>query len=338
MSMSDKIVIVLKIDGKEFKEFISYNVVSDLYEAADQFSFELIPGNTIPAEGMKCQMFVNDVLELTGFIDNVRIGYDGNGKHLSITGRDTMGIIVDSYCEKFETIQNTTVMDVAKKLLKKFPFITSFEFDDVADKRDKSKPYIQIEPGQRIFDVLADIAASRGLCFYSNARGGLVFRKPQGKGRTRFKLFNDEDQNNRSIASCELVKDMSQRYSQYHVLSQEQGSDDDTVINSEFTVTDSPFPGNIYKPYVESISDDKGSCEKRAKFLLEQSRSRSRLVEYSVYGHSQGQYNWAIDELVRVDDDSVGVHEEMLVYSRTFIMSGEQQTTELRLGKPGLIA
>lgn len=336
MYMSDK--IILKIDGKEFKEFLSYNVSSDLYDAADQFTFDLIPGSFIPEEGMKCQMFVNNELELTGFIDAVRMGYDANGRHLTISGRDTLGVIVDSYCEEFVTIQNTTVFAVAKRLLTKYPFITSYQFDPVAEKRDASKPFIQIEPGQRIFDVLADIAASRGLCFYSNAKGGLVFRKPQGKGRVHYKLFNDEEQHNDSIISGELIKDMTGRYSKYTVLSQEQGSDDSIEINSIHTLTDSPFPGNLYKPYVESISDDKGSCKKRAQYLLEQSRSHSKLVQYTVYGHSQGQYNWAIDELVRVDDDTLRIHEEMLVYSRIFSLNRDEQITELRLGKPGLIA
>ena len=74
-----------------------------------------------------------------------------------------MSLIVDSYCEIFETIRNRNLIEVAEKLLKNVPYITSIEYDEAAKKRDASKPFIQIEPGQKIFDVLRDLSLSRGL-------------------------------------------------------------------------------------------------------------------------------------------------------------------------------
>jgi prophage tail gpP-like protein len=334
--MSDK--VELTINDVKFDRFKAYNVSSDIYEAADSFSFDIIPQNSFsPRSGMICRLYVNGEIELTGIVDRVETGYDANARIISITGRDTMGIIVDSYCEEFVTIRNSTLISVAEKLLKKVPFITSIDFDPVADKRDATKPYIQIEPGQRIFDVLKDIAMSRGLVFYSNPKGGLVFRKPCGKGKVKFSINQNFDRNNRSIISGTLIDDITDRYSKYTVLSQEQGGDS-TEINSIATVIDDNFPSTIYKPFVDAVADDKVSCKKMAQWYLEHARSKSHSVQYEFNGHSQHIYNWAIDEIAHINDKVLGINEDLLVYSRTFRGSSNAQTTQVRLGLPGLVA
>lgn len=334
--MSDR--IELTINDVKFDRFTSYSVSSDIYEAADQFSFEIIPQNSFsPRAGMVCKLYVNGEIELTGIIDRVESNYSANGRTISIAGRDTMGLIVDSYCEEFITIRNSTLLSVAERLLKKVPYITSIDFDPVAFKRDATRPYIQIEPGQRIFDVLHDAAISRGLVFYSNPRGGLVFRKPRGKGKAKFTINQKFDRNNRSIISASLVDDITERYSKYTVLSQEQG-DDGAEINSIATITDDNFPSTIYKPFVDAVNDDKVSCKKMAQWYFENARSKSHTVQYELNGHSQHIYNWTIDELVHVNDDVLGINEDLLVYGRTFRGSANSQTTHVKLGLPGLVS
>lgn len=215
------------------------------------------------------------------------------------------------------------------------------EYDSGAEKRDASKPFVQTEPGQKIFDVLRDVAASRGLVFYCKANGGLVFRKPRGRGRTRFSIrVNSEEQNN-SIMKGECGEDITSRYSRYTVLTQEQGEDcEPAAINAIATVEDDSFPfrDTLYKPYVEAISDDKGSVKKAAQLRMEHARMLSNTVNYTVKGHSQNVYNWSIDELVRVDDFELDIHTDMLVYGRTFSGTAGWQITDLKLGVPGLVA
>ncbi len=339
--MSDN--IELRIGGYKYTKYKSYRVESDLYEAADAFSFDVYPfGDFLPKAGMKCELFVNGALEFTGIIDRVGCGYESSGRFISIKGRDVMSLIVDSYCETFETIRNRNLIEVAEKLLKKIPYISSIEYDDAAKRRDASKPFIQIEPGQKIFDVLKDLSISRGLLFYASANGSLVFRKPRGKGRCVFNIRRKDGEPNFDIIRGESVEDISSRYSRYIVLTQEQGSDEDDpiVINAKAIVEDDEFPFRdiLVKPFVEAVFDDKVVPEKLAKLHLEKNRALSKTVFYQLKGHSQNVYNWAIDELVDVDDDELGIKSQLLVYSRTFSGSTSGQFTDLKLGTPGLIA
>lgn len=339
--MSDN--IELRIGGYKYTKYKSYRVESDLYESADAFSFDVYPfGDFLPKAGMKCELFVNGSLEFTGIIDRVGCGYESSGRFISIKGRDVMSLIVDSYCETFETIRNRNLIEVAEKLLKKIPYISSIEYDDAAKKRDASKPFIQIEPGQKIFDVLRDLSLSRGLLFYASANGSLVFRKPRGKGRCVFNIRRKIGEPNTDIIRCESVEDITSRYSRYTVLTQEQGFDEDDpiIINAKATVEDDTFPFRdvLVKPFVEAVSDDKGAPAKLAKLHLEKNRALSKSVNYQLKGHSQNIYNWAIDELVDVDDDELGIKSQLLVYSRVFFGSTSGQYTDLKLGTPGLIA
>ena len=328
--------IKLKIGNVIYTEILSYSIQSDIYEGADAFSFELSPSVSKRVEkGMKVQFYVNSVLELTGYIDRVSKKYEASKIRLTITGRNIIGLLVDSCCEEFVTLQGQTLIKIVERLTKRIPQITSFEYDEAAQRRDEVKPFLQIEPGQKIFEVLQEAALNRGLVFFGSPAGGLVFRKPKGRGRTLYLIDQDTNGSNKLIISGELSDDLSQQYSKYTVLSQEQGSDNETEINSIATVADPEFPAGLYKPYVESVNDDKVSCKKRAQYLLEQSHSRVKTITYTVSGHSYKGRNWSVDELVHVQDRIFDINADLLIYGREISGTSDKQTTVLKLGYPG---
>jgi prophage tail gpP-like protein len=341
--MSDKIELL--INSYRYDKWKSYTVESDIYQAANAFQFELYKSDSFkPRAGMIANLLVNGELSLIGIIDKVSRAWDSTGRYFNVSGRDSISVIVDSYCESFPTLQNYDLVKVAKKLLEKFPLFNkrNIEYDTVAKKSDSSKPFIQIEPGQQVFSVLRDLAKSRGLVFFSDAKGNLIFRSPKGKGKTSFLLQRKTGKANPNIIKAEAIEDISNRHSKYTVLTQEQGGSETEPpqINSSYTIEDTEFPFSdyMYKPFVEAIQDDKSSPQKRAKMLLEQSRAQANVYNYKVKGHSQNTKNYAIDELCRIDDDENEVHGEFLIYGVTLSGSAKGQTTDLRLGLPGVIA
>lgn len=339
--MSDK--IELKINGYIFSKWISYRFGADFYQAARSFDITIVKTETfIPRAGMKVEVFINDTVEMIGVIDRVQRGYSSAGKTISISGRDLAGILVDSYTKTFKTIQNKSAIKIAEMLIKEVPLITSIEYDELANKRDAAKPTIQTEPGQRIFDVLREVCASRGLVFYTNSRGALVLRKPTGKGRVLFAIVNKSGSTNKSIVSGSFVEDISNRYSEYTVLTQEQSRDesDPVQINSQATVSDDKFPDFIKgfkKAFIMSVNDDTTSVKKLANREMEKQRMMSSYVIFTLKGHSQNNSNYAVDELVKVSDDELAVDDTLLIYGRDFYGSSAGQFTDLRIGVPGLV-
>jgi prophage tail gpP-like protein len=191
--MRDKVELL--VDGKKVDRFKSYEVTSNLFTAADAFTLELSnPGVDIPA-GARCRLVVNGAPELDGIVDVVERSYDKAGSALTVSGRDLMGLLVDSYCEEFVTLQNIELKALAERLLKKVPHINRKAI--VYGKGDKSRAveltetkeeyeFTQIQPGETVFEVLRKYALSRGMLFFSRPDGTMVFGLPRAGGEARF--------------------------------------------------------------------------------------------------------------------------------------------------------
>jgi len=349
-------VVYLLVAGKRIERFLSYTIDADMYVADDAFTLELARPEVRITKGMECQLYVNDKLELTGIIDKVVPSYDKSGRKLTVTGRDLMGWLVDAHAEEFITIKNVKLKTLAERMLAKAPReffkLSTVQYAENVVGRLKSKsakvgifdtttPLSQIEPGMSVFDVLSQYGRSKGLLFYSLPDGTFVFGKPKESGATAFTLTNRLDGKGNNIIAGELSNDISKRYSKITIVGQKQGQDvfTSSQINIEATVTDPDFP--FYKPFI--LKDEYGGDQPalHARLALEKMRHDGFRLTYTVQGHSQGNKNWSINELatVRDDDPDFELHDDYLIYGRTFEKSKDKgTTTKLRLGLPGMIA
>jgi len=94
--MPDK--IELSVGGLKVEHFISYEISADLYTPADAFRLELSNPETGIVPGQKCEIRINEQIELTGIIDKISTRISKSGVTKSIEGRDNMGWLIDSYC------------------------------------------------------------------------------------------------------------------------------------------------------------------------------------------------------------------------------------------------
>lgn len=351
--------VTLQIAGQRIERFASYSVEADLYTADDAFSLELAAPEIEIKRGQDCRLYVNDTLELTGIIDKRSRKYDKSGSLvMRIEGRDLMGLLVDSYCEEFVTVQGKKLSELAAMLLKTVPFINRKQIQYQENivgklkgkKRSVDTPLIgyldtpqkisQIEPGMTVFEVLRTYAASRGLMFFALADGTLVFGRPKAKGEPMFTLTNTKSGVGNNVLEGEEIDDISKRYKTVTVIGQQQGQEDDgmdaTKITTKGVATDKDFPFD--KPFVTRDNNDSQSPALHARFLLEQQRHQGYQLHYKVQGHSQNGKNWQINELCEVHDEVLGVDGVFLVYGRTFDRSRSEGTiTRLKLGPPGLV-
>lgn len=355
--MNDK--ITLQIAGKRIENFVSYEVEADLYQAADRFTLELASPETEITAGMRCELYVNDQLELTGIIDSTRKGWSKQGRTLTVEGRDLMGLLVDSYVEQFVTYQGKKVSELAAILLKNVPYINRKKIDygpDVVGKGkgkkktadspltaflDTPQKLSQTEPGQTVFEVLSIYAASRGLLFFALQDGTFVFGRPKAKGQPLYSITNMLSGAGNNVTRGDETDDISRRYSKVTVISQVQGHDefggDTSKLTAKATTPDPSFP--FYKPYVVRLNNDSQSPVLHGRMLLEKQRHDGYQLSYTTAGHSQAGTNWRINELVRVKDEMLGKEGVFLIYSRKFTMSKTEGTqTTLLLGPPGLVA
>lgn len=362
--MSDK--IELFVNKIKIEHFLSYTIDADLFTPADAFYLELANSETEIKAGLICELKVNDQLELTGIIDKITRRVSKYGVSLSVEGRDYMGLLVDSYCEQFITVENKKLKDLAELLLAKVPFINRKGIvyqqnvtGKIKGKKQKaSGSYLsaidsaqkisQIEPGMTIFDVLNGVARSRGMLFYSLPNGTLVFGRPMATGEPEYTLQMLKTGYGNNVLESDVCNDISRRYSKVTVIGQQQGGQTVTTAASINTggpshcQTDSSMP--FYKPYVTKDNNDGLTPSQNARLIMEKQKREGKQLNYTVARHSQNGKNWTINSLCRIKDeiqtiDGKKIDGDYLIYGRTFELSKQSgPTTKLKLGVPGLIA
>ncbi len=360
--MRDEIYLI--VDGKRIENFLSYKLEADIYTADDAFSLELANPEINIRTGLLCELWVNNDRELVGIIDRVMPSYNKQGRKLTIEGRDLCGLLVDSCCEEFITVEGMRLKTLAERLLKKITFINRNDIDYQENIRgnlkkkkgrssylaltDEAQNFSHIMPGQTIFEVLKIYAMSRGMIFYALPSGKLVFGKPKDGGDPLFQLVNKiKDSSENNVLSGAKIEDSSKCFSMVTVVGQQQGMDSigPSTINTKAAVENKTWPFyddkgklRIYKPYVAIDNNDSRSPKLHVQMLIEKMRQESFQLEYTVAGHSQGNRNWTINEMCRVTDEVFELEQSFLIYGRTFELSKEKGViTTLKLGYPGKV-
>lgn len=360
--------VELYVNKMKIEHFLSYQITADMYEPADAFSLELANPETDINPGHLCELLINGQKELTGLIDKVtRTVNKRMGVSLSVEGRDLMGLLIDSYIEPpFFNIQNMKLQTLAERLLANVPFIQrkSIRYQDnvVGNKGKKgtaNSGYIsaldsqqkigQIEAGMTIFEVLKNYSLSRGLLFYCEPDGTLVFGRPLVKGSPEYKLQIITSGTGNNVIESEVMQDISKRYGKVIVIGQQQGADsiaeaaDISTSNASSPVTDASFP--FHKVYVEKDNNDDVSPAMRARLLMEKQRREGTQLLYTVGRHSQNNQNWQINKFCQIKDDvqtlngKKGIDGDYLIYGRTFELDKRiGPITKVKLGEPGLVA
>lgn len=360
--MPDK--VELYVDGVNIQHFLKYSINADLYTPADAFHLDLANPETAIIAGADCQLFINGNLELTGIIDKVHRKINKNGESLAIEGRDYMGWLVDAYCEPpFKTVTGMTLKALAQLLLAKAPFIDlkSIVYQENVVGKYKGKKKLgktststgflagldvgqkigQIEAGQTVFDVLKNYALSRGMLFYCQADGILVFGRPLAKGAPEYTLTMLKNGLGNNVIESDVIDDISKRYSKVTVMGQQQGSQAifsaSSINTTKGVCTDPDFP--FYKPFVTLDNNDNVSSQMRARLIMDKHRREGTQLIYTVARHSQNGQNWQINKFCHIKDEKQGLDADYLIYGRTFEMDKQAgPITKIKLGMPGVIA
>ena len=336
--MPDKIELL--VGGKRIEHFKSFSISSDLYSAANSFDLDLSQTDLAVNEGDRCQLFVNDSLELSGIIDRVERQYEKRNFSLTIHGRDFMGLLVDSAVEEYIDLGNITLKTLATKLMAKVPFVNikAIKYGNGLQPADTEDEVMKANPGDSIFDVLKRFAAARDLLFYCLPNGQFVFERPKKSGKPIYHIRISKDGIGNNAKKGTFAKDISRRSSKVIVIGQQDGGNgsDGDDFNIDGVRTDKTFP--FHKPHVFVLDHSAGSATHFAKLIMEKERADGFELSYEVQGFTQGGRNFAINQFCEVYDEAFDLNDVYLIYSRTFSRDKQGGSySSLRLGPAGLL-
>lgn len=318
--------VILAVKNAHVDKFVSYSVTSDMFDPDGSFNMTFYAGYNINS-GDSCEIYINRHVELVGIITSVKRSTGRSGRTMTVSGKSIAWLLTASCITKFSALP-LTLKDIAERLVRQIPYIgkKDFEYRGKSAKTKIDRKFVQLSPGDTVFDVIKRAANSQGYIFYAASNGTFVFDNVPERGKSDFKIGGDFKYIEGSVE--DTIDDC---HSEIIVMGESQ--DDDDIKYVKASVKNADFP--IKLPLVVSWNENEGPAKKTAELRLAVEKSQAKQLEYTMQGHSQNGNNWRINAFADVDDQSNGAKGRYLIKSRTFTLdrtNGRRTSLSLQLG------
>ena len=323
--------VILLVRNARVDKFVSYTIDADLYSPEGSFSFECNSKYDVE-KGNTCQIFVNRKCVMAGIIDTVRRSLSRSGPKMNIEGRSVAAVLADSSVTKFATLP-TTLPQLVERLVRDLPFLSKkdFVFNSGSDKAKVQRKFVEVSPGDSVFEVIKKAANSQGYLFWVSPEGELVFDKPVERGKADFKIHAFEDGSEIDYIEGSVSETLNEQHSLIKVIGESQDDNDIKYVAASVKNDDFPF----YRPLVVNWNENEGPAKKTAELQLATEKAASIQLEYTMPGHSQNGIPWTINAFCDVEDHYNGANGAYLIKRRTFTLDrSEGKRTKLEL-QPG---
>ena len=297
--------VVVRIGGKEHKDWLSYDIDSDFLIPADAFSFETNvsqdQGVLADYSSLQCEVLINNQLIMTGIIGHQNEMVDKSNHSITFNGRDLAGLLVDCSVKQIN-VKGMNVLAAAQKIAEPWKqikkVILKAEKNPVLDKVD-------IEPGETAWQALSKIAYKAGLHVWLEPDGTLVIGGADYSSPPVATLCHSKYDNRRNIQSIQIEYNTENRYSEVTFLGQshtrfaDSSKHDLKWVYKDETMT-------LYKPKTVVIGDAENleQLKVQAKKMLSDWRLEGFSLTITVADHkTQDGVLWQPGQRVHVIDE-----------------------------------
>lgn len=327
--------VTLTVNGTTYGGWKTISITLSMENLSGVFELgisEKWPGQNVPRGiqyGDECTLKIGSDRIITGYVDQIQIGYNKENHSITVSGRDKAGDLVDSSAiHKPGTWRNRNLLQIASELTA--PFGISIKADVGLGKSFKK---FAIEPGESAYEALERLAKMRAVLIISDGFGGLlVTRAGTRKAHTAIRVGEN-------VEACNATFDYTNRFSNIIVKGQTQG--DDHTPASIFTGSRGmAFDSGVkrHRPLliIAESQANAEQCKDRAEWEVAVRQGKSTVIEYTIPGWRQGNGSlWQISSLVFVYDPVLKLNETMLISSVRYQVDDQNGSlTILTVTKP----
>lgn len=373
----DKVMVV--IAGKVHTDWKSYQIDSDFLIPADQWSMTLgLPAGIFPDEvkrGAPAQVKVGSDTVMVGRVDSVQRSVTRGQVTLSISGRDSTGILVDCAAPIF-TARQVSLEEVIALVVRPLGITNVTLHAESSIRNDK----VTVEPGERAWDTLMRACSGRGLWPWFAPDGTLIIGGPDyttppvatlimrlnGEGNNLLNL-SDTSSMERSYSTLTVlgqghahttkspsglaIVEPDEDAASFSVMAEDDDDDDepDTIDNDIGTaetgihgmsaVVSDPSVG-YYRPQIIVVHD--ADNQEQIKYRARKSMADARLAGYSLTATVQGHRTsdgilWTPGQRIHVISEPHNINAVFFLMGREFNRGRPGgTTTTLRLKEDGI--
>ena len=321
---------------------------------------DAFPGNTDfhrLRNGDLVQLFIDDDLVCTGYIDHVNISYSGTAITVDVDGKSKTvdlvdccpvakygaeagasnswaGVVVGKDGKK-ATVSPATIKTTSWKNLKTSEIIASLTapysiaVHATSSVGDKLTDHTVV-PGETVHKSINRLITKDNLVVMDDEAGDLVIVEPGDAGEC-----SDALELGKNILAGNAAYDASKLYSRYVVLGQHAGTDTDfgrTAAEDKGVVDSSLVKRNRLLVLKDKGQSTNSTCGKRADFEKRYREAQYESATYTVQGWRQSDESlWKVNSLVRVEDPLLGKSGVYLITEVSFSLSSAGMTTALKV-------
>lgn len=337
-------IFEVRVNGSKFSLWESVSVSRSIDNLCGTFSISTSnkPSSYPVKLGDVIQILINNVIVLTGFVEQFSGSGDLQSDQITLSGRDLTADIVDSSLpeqakniEGAVTLQNLCEaviggLGISIAIIDESGGIAAFSEDDLQAGQS----------GGNAFQYLESFARKRQVYLQTSSEGDLVIFRP-GNERAASSLTHKLNEVNNNVKSWNVNLSSSQRFGTYVCRSQDNVgfnfesdySGDGNNRNGE--AVDQDIRATRYLELIAEETMTDKDCVQRAK--EESNLRRAKSLEYTATVAGAEQIDgslWELGKLVKIDDEFANVRGIFLIKSIGYNHSLAGTETQIVVAQP----
>ncbi len=320
--------VTLKVGSQTWSGWETVRVETALGKLADRFTITVSdawaaekkqPMPRPVAAGSRCSLLLDGHTVITGWMDKPRIQRSGTSHSITFSARDATCDLEDCcVIQQGLSLAGLTLLQLAQKLCQPFG-IGVKALADVGG----AFPIANVEPGQKIFEVLDHLAKLRGLMLASDGLGNLLITGP-GSTVAPVKI-----QMGINAHISDGYTDLTERYSDYYCFTQLAQGDSaqvtDQGLNMQGYAKDELMAAIRYRPFAfqGEMGIDIAYATQRAEWKRNVQAALSQQVTHTLQGWTHTKGLWRKNTLATVVDADFELDEQRLIASVNYLLDDQ---------------
>jgi len=306
--------VELQINGQKWVGWQKIRIVQSIKQASNGFTLSLADrweyGQAVMPiqKGQSCQVLVDGILLVTGYLVDVNPDYDNKGHQISVSGYSKAIDLVDCSTAGMQ-FNGRTLLQIAQALAGPFGIGVTASADIGA-----AFPAVAIEPGESIFEFLNKLSRVRAVRLVSMPDGSVSFVQTGTAVSPTALVFGE------NILRATAMFSSQGDFSAVSVVSQMRGTDDNFGDAAAVINAGAVNAAVRYRP-LTVIADgpaNAADCKNRAQAELNRRAGEGQAISYTVQGWYNADALWAPNVLVDVVDPLLNVNARLLVAEVVF--------------------
>lgn len=357
--MTDQNKVTIRFGGKIYGGWKSVKISISMNQIARAFGLSVtdkFPGNLDfhrLRNGDLVQLYIGEDLVCTGYIDEVKVNYNGKQITVDVQGKSKTvdlveccpvakygvgakkdenawkGVVIGKDGQKKE-VPPSAIQTTSWKNLKTSEIMASLAapygiaVHSIGEVGDKLTNHTVV-PGETVKESINRLITKDNLVVMDDEAGDLVIVEPGD--------CTDALELGKNILSGEAKYDASKLFSRYVVLGQHSGTDTDfgRSASEDKGIVDSEL---VTRPRLKVIKDQgqsgKMTCGKRADFERRYNEAQYKKATYTVQGWRQSDGSlWKVNARIFVDDKLLKIDNDLIISNLGFSLTSAGATTTL---------